>query len=87
MSAEAAALRVRLLDTWDEYAFPMAPGASVGDLKRDVLARAGVRALPDEYEVKYNGARLDESGRSLAELGVPPNAAVIVLPSRRRPAR
>lgn len=80
-------LRVRVLDTWDEYTFRIAPGASVGDLKRDVLKQAGVRTDPDQYEVKYNGARLDEPGRPLAELGLPENAAVIVLPRRRRPAR
>jgi hypothetical protein len=76
-----------VLDTWNEYPFRVAPGVSVADLKREALARAGVRSNPDHYEVKYNGARLDETGRPLAELGLPPNAAVIVLPSRRRPAR
>jgi len=87
MSAPAARLRVRVLDTWDEYPFQIAPGTSVADLKRDVLVQAGIRRHPDEYEVKYNGARIDEGGRPLAELGLPPNAAVIVLPRRRRPAR
>jgi hypothetical protein len=87
VSAPGSELRVRVLDTWDEYPFRLVPGASVADLKREVLGQAGIRRHPDEYEVKYNGAHLDESGRSLTELGLPPNAAVIVLPSRRRPAR
>jgi hypothetical protein len=87
MSAPSSDLRVRVLDTWDEYRFRIGPGVSVADLKREILGQAGIRRSPDEYEVKYNGARLDESGRSLADLGLPPNAAVIVLPSRRRPAR
>ena len=81
------ALRVMVLDTWDEYPFRIAPGSSVTDLKHEVLVQAGIRRNPDEYEVKYNGARLDEPGRPLAELGLPENAAVIVLPLRRRPAR
>jgi hypothetical protein len=76
-----------VLDTWDEYSFRLAPGVSVADLKRDALSRARVRGNPANYEVKYNGARLDEEGRSLTDLGLPPNAAVIVLSSRRRPAR
>lgn len=87
MSAPASDLRVRLLDTWDEYPFRVVPGVSLADLKRAALARAGVRGNPEHYEVKYNGARLDDRGRPLAELGLPPNAAVIVLPTRRRPAR
>jgi hypothetical protein len=87
MSADPADLRVMVLDTWDEYPFRVVPGASVADLKHEVLVQAGIRRSPDEYEVKYNGARLDETGGTLAELGLPPNAAVIVLSSRRRPAR
>ena len=87
MSAPESDLRVRVLDTWDEYPFRIVPGVSVADLKREALIRAGIRGNPEEYEVKYNGARLDDGSRPLAELGLPRNAAVIVLPSRRRPAR
>ena len=87
MSAPVSELRVTVLDTWDEYSFRITPGASVADLKHEVLGQAGIRRNPDEYEVKYNGARLDEPGRPLAELGLPQNAAMIVLARRRRPAR
>ncbi len=87
MTIPEAALRVTLLDTWDEYLLNLPGDASVADLKRAVLDRARVRRSPDEYEVKYNGARLDERAGSLAQLGLPPNAPVIVLSRRRRPAR
>ncbi len=86
MSGAGGELRVTVLDVWDEIPLRLPPQASVTDLKREALARARVRARPDEYEVKYQGARLEEGG-SLADLGLPPNAAVIVLPRRRRPAR
>lgn len=87
MTAGAGELRVTVLDAWDEFPVRLPGTATVKDLKREALARARVRAAPEEYEVKYNGARLDDEGRPLAELGLPPNAAVIVLPRRRRPVR
>jgi hypothetical protein len=59
----------------------------VADLKRLALATARVNGSPDEYEAKYNGAGLPEAGHTLDQLGLPPNAAVIVLPRRRRPVR
>jgi len=80
-------MRVTLLDTWDEYRLDLPPDASVSDLKRETLSRARVRRSPDEYEVKYNGARLDERAGTLTQLGIPSDAPVIVLPRRRRPAR
>lgn len=87
MTAAPAELRVMVLDAWDEFPVRLPGTASIADLKREALARARVRAAPEDYEVKYNGARLDEDGRPLAELGLSPNAAVIVLPRRRRPVR
>lgn len=87
MTGPAIELRVMVLDTWGDIPLRLSGAASVADLKREALARARIRAAPEEYEVKYNGARLDEDGRPVAELGLPPNAAVIVLPRRRRPVR
>lgn len=80
-------MRVMLLDTWDEYTVDLPPDASVLDLKREALSRARIGRSPAEYEVKYNGARLDEQAGSLSQLGLPSDAPVIVLPRRRRPAR
>ena len=80
-------LRVTLLDTWEEHTLHLPSGTLVSDLKGAALARSRIRRSPAEYEVKYNGARLDEGNRTLADSGLSSNAAVIVLPVRRRPAR
>ena len=40
-----------------------------------------------EYLMKYLGAELQDEDRSLADAGVVPNAALVVLPRRRRPLR
>lgn len=80
-------LRVTLLDTWEEHTLHLPPGTLVGDLKRTVLARSHIRRSPEEYEVKYNGAQVEEGHRSLADAGIRANSALIVLPKRRRPAR
>jgi hypothetical protein len=42
---------------------------------------------PEEYLVKFRGAELFDESKSLSEAGVVPNAALIVLPRRRRPVR
>jgi hypothetical protein len=87
VSAPFADLRVMVLDAWDQIPLRLSGATSLADLKREALGRARVRGAPEDYEVKYNGARLEENGRTLAELGLPPNAAVILLARRRRPAR
>lgn len=80
-------LRVTVLDTWDEAVLTLPPSALVSDVKRLALERAKVTRSPAEYVVKYKGALLDENGRTLADAGLPPNSALIVLPRRRRPVR
>jgi hypothetical protein len=56
-------------------------------VKRRALSAARVRGEPEDYVVKFRGAELGEDGRTLAQAGVGPNAALIVLPRRRVPAR
>ncbi|MGQ0703308.1 MAG: hypothetical protein ACT4PM_09285 [Gemmatimonadales bacterium] len=80
-------VRVTLLDTWEAHVFNVPPTIRVSELKQEALARSRVRRSPGEYEVKYNGARLDDEDRTLADAGVLDHAALIVLPLRRRPAR
>ena len=53
---------------------------------------AGARATrvtrdPDGYVLKFRGAELSDETRSLADAGLVPNGALIVLPRRRRPVR
>jgi hypothetical protein len=80
-------VRVLVMDTWDEIALELAPATPVADLKREALARARVARSPDDYLVKYRGAEVWENGMTLADAGVVPNAALIVLPRRRLPVR
>lgn len=80
-------LRVTLLDTWDEATVEFPATTLISDLKRSVLARSRIRRPASEYLVKYNGAELDEAGRTLADAGVKPNASLIVLLRRRNPVK
>jgi hypothetical protein len=43
--------------------------------------------MPEEYVVKFRGAEVFDESLSLAESGVVANAALIVMPRRRRPVR
>jgi len=80
-------VRVRIMDTWEEHSFRLPPDALVSDLKREALLRSRLRHAPEEYELKYRGALVDEGQSTLAEAGVESGAAVIILPRRRRPAK
>ncbi|HEU5219841.1 MAG TPA: hypothetical protein VFU23_14370 [Gemmatimonadales bacterium] len=86
MSAPLA-VRVMVLDTWDEVPLTLPPATSIADLKRAALAHSRIRRAPGEYVVKYNGAELYEPGNTLANAGVVPNGALIVLRRRRNPVR
>ena len=46
-----------------------------------------MRHDPDEYVVKFRGAEMLDESATLRDAGIPPNAALIVLPRRRRPVR
>ena len=80
-------VRVTVLDTWDDIALTLPGNTPIADLKRAALARSKVRRAPAEYVVKYNGAELYEPGNTLANAGVVPNGALIVLRRRRAPVR
>jgi hypothetical protein len=80
-------LRVMVQDAWDEVSFDLPPSTSLGDVKRRALQAAQVRGDPNAYLLKFRGAELRDESRSLAEAGLVPNAALIVLSRRRRPVR
>jgi hypothetical protein len=86
MSA-AIALRVTVLDAWDEVVLEQPAETPLAQVKRAALARMGIRRPPADYVLKYNGAELLDEGRTLAQCGLAPNAALIVLPRRRTPVR
>jgi hypothetical protein len=74
-------------DAWDEVPLDLPPAASLAELKRAALEATKVNRDPDEYVLKFRGFELLDESRSLADAGLVPNGAVIVLPRRRRPVR
>lgn len=80
-------LRVTVQDAWDEVPLDLPSGTSLAELKRAALDATKVRRDPDEYVLKFRGFELFDESRTLADAGLVPNGAVIVLPRRRRPVR
>ena len=80
-------LRVMVQDAWDEVPLDLSAAASLADLKRAALEATKVTREPDDYVLKFRGFELFDESRSLADAGLVPNGAVIVLPRRRRPVR
>lgn len=81
-------VRVWVEDVWDTVVLTVSPDWTVGRLKEEALARAqGTIGLPNQYEVKFRGARVLDERSTLADLEVPANAALIVLAAGRRPVR
>jgi hypothetical protein len=80
-------LRVTVEDVWDEVLLELPPDTAVGEIKRQALARTGVKRDPSHYVLKYRGAELSDETRSAASSGLVPNGALIVMARRRRPVR
>jgi hypothetical protein len=80
-------LRVMVQDAWDEVMLEVPESTQLGEVKRWALQATKVTRDPDGYLLKFRGAELADETRSLAEAGLVPNGALIVLPRRRRPVR
>ncbi len=80
-------IRVTVLDTLEEIDLRVPASTTVTEVKRTALARSRIRTPPSEFVVKWKGAELYEGNRTLADAGVLPNGALIVLRRRRVPAR
>jgi hypothetical protein len=80
-------VRVMVQDAWDEVLLELPSATPLGELKRQALEATRVTGDPDGYVLKFRGAELSDESRSLAEAGLVPNGALIVLPRRRRPVR
>ena len=88
MTAVAARylVRVMVLDAWDHVTVQVGPETTAAELKREALARAhGMAPVLDDYQVKFRGALVLDEQTTLAALGAGANAALIVLPAKRRP--
>ena len=81
------AVRVMVQDAWDEVRLELPVSTPLGELKRQALAATRVTGDPAGYLLKFRGAELYDEARSVADAGLVPNGAVIVVPRRRRPVR
>ncbi len=79
-------VRVMVQDAWDQVNLELSAGSTAQELKQKALALTHQSGKPEDYLVKFRGASIDET-RSLNELGVVANAALIVMPRKRRPVR
>lgn len=80
-------VRVMVQDAWDEVLLELPATTVLADLKRQALAATRVSGDPDGFLLKFRGAELEDESRSLADAGLVPNGALIVMPRRRRPVR
>ena len=80
-------VRVMVQDAWDEVLLELPATTALAELKRRALDATRVRGAPESYQLKFRGAALDDETSSLADAGLVPNGAVIVMPRRRRPVR
>jgi hypothetical protein len=80
-------VRVMLTDLWDEFHLDLPPETPLARVKQQVLDLGKVTGDPGRYLIKYRGAQLSDEEKSLADLGIVRNAALIMLPRRRQPVR
>jgi hypothetical protein len=80
-------LRIMVEDVWNEVFLELPTSTPVSELKRQALARTHVRRDPSEFVLKFRGAELSDESCSLADAGLVPNGALILLSRRRRPVR
>jgi hypothetical protein len=74
-------------EAWDEVNLNVPNETRLGELKRMALEATKVSRDPSGYLLKFRGAELDDESRTLADAGLVPNGALIVLSRRRRPVR
>ena len=84
---ELLAVRVTVQDVWDEVRLELPLTTPLSEVKRRALDVTRVTRDPGTYVLKFRGAELDDETRSLADAGLVPNGALIVMPRRRRPVR
>ncbi len=88
MTDSAMTVRVWVTDVWDNANVSVAPEDTVGTVKvRSLEQITGRTADPTTYQVKFRGALVTDESQTLAALGVPDGAPLIVLPASRRPVR
>ncbi len=84
MTTEVA-VRVRVLDAWDDVVMRLPALTPIADVKRWALEAAHIPADPAGFLVKFRGAAVRDESRSLADERVPSDGALIVMRRRRVP--
>jgi len=81
-------IRVSVPEVWDNVELAAEPEWTVERVKYEALATTTGRT-PDgaAFEVKFRGAKVLDESATLAKLGVPDNAALIVLRIKREPVK
>jgi hypothetical protein len=74
-------------DVWDEVFLEIPDELPVSEVKRQALELTRVKGAPSEYVIKFRGAEVSDESVSLADAGLVPNGALIVLARHRRPVR
>lgn len=85
--SDTLTVRVMVHDAWDAVALDFPSATPLAEVKRRALEATRVIRDPAGYVLKFRGAELQDESESLAQAGVVPNGALIVLPKRRRPVR
>lgn len=86
--ADAMQIRVQVADVWDAIRMDVAPGESVGAVKRRALEELSPVAYPvDEYVVKLRGFEILDENAAISECGVRNGSTLILVDRRRRPVR
>ena len=81
-------LRVTVVDAWRVCPLEAKANEKIGAVKQRALAAAHIApARAAGYVVKYGGALIANEARSLADIGVPDGAALVVLAGHRRAVR
>jgi hypothetical protein len=80
-------LRVMVEDVWNEVFLELPDELPVSEVKRQALELTRVQGNPSDYVLKFRGAEMSDESVSLANAGLVPNGALIVLARRRRPVR
>ncbi len=81
------ALRVTVLDVWDEIRVPFDPMMRLADLKQAGLTSARVTDPADRFLLKFHGAELRDEELTVGEAGIPESAPLIVMRRHRRAVR
>ncbi len=87
MSGAPLPVRVTVHEAWDEIAMDVLTTTTVHEVKQRALVEARLTDPAGEFLVKFRGAELADESRTVADVGIPADGALIVLRRRRRPMR